>query len=421
MSSSNCINADDGVLASPVRNRYFHGKLLDAYHLELEQAYGQHKGHLLNRLALGSGVLCGLQVAPTADGTGVAVGPGAAIDARGREIVVPATSPAVSPRQPTDACGRLLGDPIAGAATVLLCLMPHECEDEPVPVRAGSCCDADECAYSVVREHYALAVRQAEAPDTAQACALPGLFGAGSTPASIHAQLATRISQPPDEAGAGDPGVVLARITLPAADGDPITPAMIDQSVRPLVAGNALLLELLLCLHDQSPKPEPELTTIEQLSWTHDGQMSLDDFVDPDRGLTLTFSAPLDTGTVSPRHQGWFIVSVEYPVGAADGQHAPVAGTTIHAQRLDGSVTVSADARSITFRPAESYASTFNSSLTALAVPADRPPLCRVCVLCDMLLDADGNAVDGDFFGGVLPSGNRQAGGSFESWFLLEP
>src|ERR1051326_8233281 len=84
-------------LATPTRNRYFYGKLLDTFHFELEQNYGNRKRWLLNRLTLGSGVVCGLSVAITNDGKSVLVQPGVAIDQLGREIVVPAVSIPVDP------------------------------------------------------------------------------------------------------------------------------------------------------------------------------------------------------------------------------------------------------------------------------------------------------------------------------------
>src|SRR5690242_5416106 len=96
-------------LTTPARNRYFYGKLLDAYHFELEQAYFNRHRWLLNRLTLGHGVVCGLGIAPVGDGSKLVVGPGVAIDALGREILVPAPSPPIDPRQPTDACGRPAG------------------------------------------------------------------------------------------------------------------------------------------------------------------------------------------------------------------------------------------------------------------------------------------------------------------------
>ena len=76
-------------LAAFVRNRYFYGKLLDVYHLELEQQYLNGKRWLINRLISGYGVVCGLNVECSGDGKGVIVGPGVGIDKAGYEIVVP--------------------------------------------------------------------------------------------------------------------------------------------------------------------------------------------------------------------------------------------------------------------------------------------------------------------------------------------
>src|SRR5688572_26139417 len=93
-------------LESLERNHYYYGKLLDAYHLQLEQSYGNKKRWLLNRLSLGSGVLCGLRVQLSSDGTRARVSAGVAIDGVGREIIVPVDSAPIDVRQPTDACGR---------------------------------------------------------------------------------------------------------------------------------------------------------------------------------------------------------------------------------------------------------------------------------------------------------------------------
>ena len=50
------------ILAAPQRNNYFYGKLLDEFHFQMEQHYMNQKRWLLNRLSLGTGVLCGLEV-----------------------------------------------------------------------------------------------------------------------------------------------------------------------------------------------------------------------------------------------------------------------------------------------------------------------------------------------------------------------
>src|SRR6187551_679292 len=81
------MDANLALLETPRRNHYFYGKLLDELHLRMEQDYFNDKRWLLNRLALGRGVLCGLQV--SISGKAVCVEAGVAIDGLGREIVVP--------------------------------------------------------------------------------------------------------------------------------------------------------------------------------------------------------------------------------------------------------------------------------------------------------------------------------------------
>jgi len=74
-------------LDAPRRNRFYYGKLLDVFHLEMEQDYGRLMRALDNRLTTGAGVLCGLGIA--VDGDKLCIAPGVALDRLGREIVLP--------------------------------------------------------------------------------------------------------------------------------------------------------------------------------------------------------------------------------------------------------------------------------------------------------------------------------------------
>ena len=56
------MNGTTGDLKSPVRNRYFYGKMLDVFHFELEQDYFNQKRWMLNQRVIGCGVICGLDV-----------------------------------------------------------------------------------------------------------------------------------------------------------------------------------------------------------------------------------------------------------------------------------------------------------------------------------------------------------------------
>lgn len=451
-------------LATPTRNRYFYGKLLDAFHFELEQSYFNRKRWLLNRLALGSGVVCGLAVVPTNDGSRVRIGPGVAIDRLGREIIVPAESPPVDPRQPTDACGRPAGERIESAGTVTLCLAYHECEAEPVPVLVGDCDTERTCAPSAIRERYMVLVREGAPPVIEPACGLPDLFtppeGEEGVP-NIHPRLAERISQACPEVE-GEACVVLARVDLPAA-GEAITADMVNLSVRPAVHSNELLFELLLCLAEQGgggppglpgpegppgpPGPEgpagssgpegprgprgerglvgpqgppgpgldPNLTKVVHISWLHNGGVPLNTFMG---GLTVTFDRNINPTTTTGR--AWFIVTVEYPVGLTAFQQPAIPPGTILVQRvLDGEIRV--DGNQAFFKPDDRFQQSFMTTVEAAKVET---PLCRVVLKSDFLLDNEGRCVDGDFFGEqqtdlAVKTGDGVPGGDFESWFIL--
>ena len=74
---------------APRRNRFYYGKLLDVFHLEMEQDYGRLMRALSNRLTAGAGLLCGLGI--SIDGDRVCIDRGVAIDRLGREIISPTT------------------------------------------------------------------------------------------------------------------------------------------------------------------------------------------------------------------------------------------------------------------------------------------------------------------------------------------
>jgi hypothetical protein len=71
-----------------------------------------------------------------------------------------------------------------------------------------------------------------------------------------------------------------------------------------------------------------------------------------------------------------------------------------------------------TFKPAAAFKDAFLNVLEALGGDL---ALCRVVLKCNALQGADGQAIDGDFVLGTLPTGNGVPGGDFESWFTVTP
>jgi hypothetical protein len=236
-------------LTAPARNKYFYGKLLDVMHFEMEQRYMNRKRWLLNRLGLGSGVLCGLEVVVAEDGQCLWIRPGVALDPLGREIIVPQPYCLENIRQPTDHNGRPDGDPIAGEGVVTICLYYHECEVEPVPVLVGDCDTRQECANSTIRERFRLQIH-AGAPESEpgqvsdEACRT--IFPRGEVDDGFpHRQTACEtlsgLCPEPD-----DVCVVLATVALPA-DAD----AAVEVDLcgyRTAVYSNTMLADLLMCL-----------------------------------------------------------------------------------------------------------------------------------------------------------------------------
>lgn len=139
------------------RNRYFYGKLLTVRDFESEQKYFNDKRRMMNRLLFGAGVVTGLQVIAV-DDKSVSVEMGAAIDALGREIVVPA--PVTLKLSMMDGFTNN-----EYAKNVYLCIAYDEKGKEPVHSIANSSVRANEVSeYNRVLESYRLFIRE-EAPD----------------------------------------------------------------------------------------------------------------------------------------------------------------------------------------------------------------------------------------------------------------
>ena len=130
------------------RNKYFYGKLMTVRDFDREQDYLNGKRWLINRLLLGNGVVCGLEVSVVPGASKVLIKKGVAIDPCGREIVVPEDKE-WDVTELRDAAGRRISD----SQTIRLCLVYDEDCIEPVPALKASTCE-EICDYSRVRETY---------------------------------------------------------------------------------------------------------------------------------------------------------------------------------------------------------------------------------------------------------------------------
>lgn len=242
-------------LRAPVRNRYFYGKLLDAYHFQLETDYANSKRWLINRLVLGYGVVCGLDVRAGPEPNQIRIMPGVAIDKLGREVIVdrptePITIPDHVLRDAADAYEQSEDEDEEPCVQVLLCY--HECETDPVPVLAGDCRDGEACAPGTIRERYKISFKEGCAPPVDRDCNIPHVISGGRI---NYPALAIWVSDDCPEPPA-DPCITLANVRLSEDEGGyrhKGRPEDIDITVRPIVYGNDLLFELLKAVMSGSP------------------------------------------------------------------------------------------------------------------------------------------------------------------------
>jgi hypothetical protein len=234
-------------LRTPVRNSYFYGQLLGVGNLDLETEYGIGQRRLLNRLVLGWGVICGLGVEAHDDGERIRVLPGLGIDRWGRELIVPEPTPWTEvPRDVLDASAQYAQDCKEDACVqVLICY--HECRGDPEPVYAGDCDSADPCAPSTLRERYRIEFRERCAKRREHACRVPDLISNGEID---HDQLARWVTEERECVRLPrDPCVPLANVRVTDLDTTPRCDRReIDIGVRPILASNAVLMELILGL-----------------------------------------------------------------------------------------------------------------------------------------------------------------------------
>ena len=239
-------------LKTPVRNRYFYGKLLDVFNLEMEQEYFNSKRWLLNRLVTGPGVVCGLDVVLTDDQQGVIVMPGVAIDRCGREIIVshpsrPVPLPPLPPYKP-EAAKEERGKRYKQEEPAHYCEIPyahvvlcyHECESDPAPAMAGDCESVPLCSPGAIREQYEIEIREGYAPE--RKSAFPDVIEGKRLSHHAIIDYVTRPCRPlPD-----DCCLPLANIEL--KDGGGRWEPEVNIYVRPIVYSNRLLFDLIQSL-----------------------------------------------------------------------------------------------------------------------------------------------------------------------------
>jgi hypothetical protein len=196
-------------LKSLERPHYFQGELLGVDDFNDEQNYLRHKSRLHNRLGHGPGVVCGLSVTPviTAQGIGVRISAGMALDAWGREILVPADVE-IAPLRIFDGCALSLSteQPLPSAVHLVICY--RETPIHPAPeTQLGT----DRGQARSILETYCLRVAEGTAPDVSKVTdmSIADLLATGQ----FHEALC-RLAEEECPPVSDDPCVVLANIEV---------------------------------------------------------------------------------------------------------------------------------------------------------------------------------------------------------------
>jgi hypothetical protein len=191
----------------------------------------------MNRLALGSGVLDGLDL--TYDGKALKLGPGMAIDRIGRDLVVPAAV-TVDITHVTDAQGNPTGPVPAGATTLEISLVYAEKKIDSVAVLVPDCNHPNGCAPSVIEEGYAIVVTSVAANTSPPDGGCHNSWFLLPPGPQLKTAIANRVARECAKIPS-DTSIPLGRFTLPSGPVDSV-------SDRRLVYHNGLLFELITCL-----------------------------------------------------------------------------------------------------------------------------------------------------------------------------
>ena len=374
------------------RNNYFNGKLLTSRDLQLEQRYFNEKRWLINRMVVGWGIVCGLDVYVDDHGC-LYVTQGLAIDCCGRELLV-CDREALS----ADDVAKALGadpkryEPIEWA----LCLEYREIKTEQV--KAASSCEKTERDYNRLRDSYRLTFRprdEACPNDHDEDCCPYDHLGQKT---SIHNALVQRSRNCPkcEECEC----VLLATGTLRSA-GQAFEIAL-DQGhwkFRRVVYTNGALASLLRCFHGQ-------LAHITEVNWTPDTHYDIARFLHLlHDGLQIRFDRPLDEASVKKLNSFRLSIFITVDDGRCPEQFL------IPLQRIDyydDTATYFFDYRCIEHD--------LKNSCRRYRKPAE----VELTLHGDMILDQRGRALDAELIG-EFPTGNGVQGGQFITYLTVGP
>lgn len=283
-------------LAGFARNRYFHGKLMTARDMELDQDYHAGRFETFVQHVAGEGVVCGLTTTVGQDDEDsnleVAVSAGFATDCCGRPVVLPdGADETFTPRDLNTA------ERVEDAATdegVSLFVRYAQCAAEKVPIKGSEDACGEECTYNRIVDDYGIElragapgpkpVRSVDFPEEGDLATYEPGDGAAEDDPGLHA-IATSYyesdgaTRPCDESG--NPLIFLGHFRATGAGEGVGWERMTDESPRPYVYDNDMLYAAIARHATDFENPHDVVATVEGVD-PEDGDVDLtaDDTID---------------------------------------------------------------------------------------------------------------------------------------------
>ncbi len=378
------------------RNNYFCGKLMTVRDFFAEQCYFNEKRWLINRMVHGWGVVCGLKVYEQ-DGK-VFVTPGLAIDCCGREILVCGKDQEVRLVPEESECHKEQAAQGQEVEKLVICIEYQDCKTEALHLPPIACDQKERCEFNRIRDSFKISAVLFQEPGPQQTPLCPQTSEEKAK--SLHLYLCDRLREGCPECPNSE-CVILATVTVDQSGNLEIDPC----SRRKLVYSNPLLYDLIDCFHGTLPHvekinwPKP---VDEPLSWGSFKNLMRND------GLQVTFDRDMNDTTLNENTVLFMIKERESGTGYMLCKYVPPAD-----------IKYDVRSKTVTYKPTADWIIEVLEGSSAIK---DYGGECTMTLRGDHIQGGEDNrALDGNFIGGNLPSGNGVEGGDFVSMFFVEP